>query len=356
MWEKIYLAALHSLWFTHKKLFSIFENNLDYKYFYDNISFETLKNLSLKDEQIASIIEKKKKLDIEKLYKKLLNLWASIVIYWEENYPENLVQIPNKPFLFYMRWIIPEKRCFSVVWSRKISPYGEKAIEKIIPDLAKYFVIVSGWAAWCDTKAHKETLKTAWYTIAVLWTGIDINYPIENSLLYDKIVEKWWAIISIFPIWTLWSNFTFPIRNEIVAWLSIWTFIIEAEEKSGSLITAKLALDLWKDVFSLVWSIFSSYSVWTNNLVLSWEAKMITKASDILEEYDISLQKTSKKTIVFDNEIESQIYEILSLYSLTNDEIIKKISLEVSLVSLKLSIMELKWLIKKTKFSKYEIV
>jgi len=255
-----------------------------------------------------------------------------------------------------MRWIIPKKICFSVVWSRKISPYWEKAIEKIIPDLAKYFVIVSGWAAWCDTKAHNETLKSSWDTIAVLWTGIDINYPMENSLLYDKIVQNWWAVISIFPVWTAWSNFTFPIRNEIVAWLSVWTLIVEAEEKSGSLITAKLALDLWKDVFALVWSIFSSYSVWTNNLVLSWEAKMITKSLDILEEYNISLQKTSKKTIVFDDEIESQIYEILSLYSLTNDEIIKKISLEVSLVSLKLSIMELKWLIKKTKFSKYEIV
>lgn len=358
MWEKIYLAGLHYLWFTHKKLFSTFEKHRNYKDFFEKLDFNILKNIWYKDEQISIIINRKKSLDLEKLYKIISKLDVDIICYWEEKYPVSLTEIPNKPFLFYLRWELDKKDCFAIVWTRKITSYWEKVIEKIVPDLAKYFIIVSWWAAWCDTKAHKETIRNWWKTISVLWTWIDVNYPTENKLLYDKIVEKWWAVMSIFPIWTFWSNYTFPIRNEIVAWLVKWTLIIEAEEKSGSLITAKLTLDLWRDLFSVPWDIFSSMSVWTNNLILSWEAKITTKSFDIFEEYNISVQnKPIKNNILFDDEIEKSIYELLSLYSLSNDEIMKKVKIDsIWFLNLKLSMMELKWIIRKNKLSKYELM
>ncbi len=101
-----------------------------------------------------------------------------------------------------------------------MTDYGKKVIENIVPDVAKYFTIVSGGAFGCDTYAHQVTLKAKQKTIVVVGTGIDIVYPQVNESLYKQVIDTGGAIVSIFPLGTSGSNFTFPMRNEIIAGIS----------------------------------------------------------------------------------------------------------------------------------------
>ncbi len=356
--KKIYLAWLHYIWFTHKKLHKIFLKKQNYKEIFEKINYNFLKQKWFSEKQINTILKRYKEINLNSLKEKLINRKVKIITIFEENYPNNLKNINNPPFLFYIRWEIDNSPKLAIIWSRKISSYWNKIIEGLTPDLIKYFQIVSGWAAWCDTKAHKESLKNFWKTIAIIWTWIDIDYPVENEKLFWEIAKSW-AIISIFPVWEVGNSYNFPVRNEVVSWLSSWILIVEAREKSWSLITAKLWLDLWKDLFATPWDIFKWGSVWTNNLIKNWEAKLVSNSQDILEEYNISTKKNKNFNINkknnFNDKIEEAIYQLLIIDSLNLDELSKKLKIDISTISFKVSNMEIYWLIKKWIWWKYEV-
>jgi len=356
--KKIYLAGLHYIWFTYKKLHSIFKEKQNYKEIFENINFNYLKEQKFLDKQIEVILDRYKKVNLDLLEKKLENRKARIVTIYDEEYPKNLKNISNPPFLFYIRGQIDNSPKLAIIGSRKISSYWNKIIERFIPELIKYFKIVSGGAAWCDTKAHIETLNNNWKTISVIWTWIDQDYPVWNEKLFWEIEKSGWAVISIFPISEVWNPYNFPVRNEIVAGLSEWILVVEAREKSGSLITAKLGLDLWKDIFAVPWDIFKWGSAWTNNLIKNWLAKATLNSNDILEEYNISKNKLNKKehiNLKFNDNLEEKIYNILLLESLTINELSKKLDENISTMSFKLSIMEIEWKISKIPWGKFEI-
>lgn len=355
--EKIFLALLHSIWFTHSNLFKLFKKQENYKEVYENLNQSLLKNMWIKDVKTEQILNLKQKLSYEKIKDKLDKRGVQIITIHDKMYPELLKQIPNSPYLFYLRWNLPKENCLAVVWARKITDYGIRAINEIVPLIANSFCIVSWWATWCDSEAHIASLNSSCKTLAVLWTGIDIDYPISNSKLYNNIIQAFWGVMSIFPIWTPGSNYTFPVRNEIVAWLSVWTLIVEAEEKSGSLITGKLTLDLWRDLYAIPWEIFKPRSAWCNKLISAWEAKLVACANDILCEYWLNEEKVKNKSkIKFSDDLEEKIYKLLSLGSLKVDEIIKDLKIDVNLLNLKLSMLELGGIIKKSSSWKYEIV
>ncbi len=353
--EKIYLAALHKIWFSHKFFFENFKKIDSYKDFYENINYSLLKNYNFSDKKILKIIENKNKINFSDLNKKIDNLKVKIITFFDTDYPENLRHIFNPPFLFYLRWSISEKN-ISFIWSRAISIYWKKIIEKFVPEIGQYFCIVSGWASWCDSYSHIISLENNIKTISVLWTWIDITYPAGNFSLYNNIVASGGWIISIFPFWEPWNPYNFPIRNEVVAGLSVWVFIVEAKEKSWTMITSKLALDLWKDVFCVPGDIFKSGSSWCNKLIANWEAKFVTKVSDVLEEYNINTknkQKIQKPEII--DEIEKNIFDLLFWEALNIDEIKNKLWLDINTVLFKISMLEIYWYIKKSEYWSYEI-
>ena len=353
--EKLYLAGLHIIGFTHKKLFKIFENKQNYKEVFDNLNYDFLKKNWFLEKQIKIILENYKKLKLDDIEKKLEKRKVRIITVFDEEYPENLKNISNSPFLFYIRWKIDNSPKISIIWSRNISSYWKKVIKELIPWLVKYFQIVSWWAAGCDSVAHIETLNNKWKTISVIGTWIDIDYPIGNEKLFNEIARTG-AVVSIFPVWEVGNPYNFPVRNEIVAWLSEWILVIEAREKSWSLITTKMWLDLWKDIFAIPWEIFKWGSVGTNNLIKSWEAKLVWNVNDILEEYNILQSKNKpKKDINFNDEIEKNIYNILITENFSVDELVKKLNIDISVVNFKLSMMEVNWLITKNISWKYEI-
>lgn len=355
--EKIYLVALHSIWFTHKNLFVAFESKQNYRDFFNNLTFAKLVKYWFLEEKASRIIEKKENIDLEKVKNILTKHKVAIVTYSETNYPENLKNIFNKPYLLYVRGHI-NSPSIAFIGSRAITYYGKTIIEKFIPEVWKYFSIVSWWAIGCDSYAHEVALKNHIKTISVVWTWIDIDYPSSNKRLYDKIVEQWWWIVSIFPLWERANPYNFPVRNEIVAGLSLWIVIVEAKEISWTLITAKLWLDLWKDVFAVPWDIYKQNSQWCNNLISAWEAKITLKPADILTEYNISNSKQKQNNIElsFNDEIEKKIYDLLLLESLNIDEISEKLSIEIPFCLLKISILELSNLVRKWDSWKYQII
>ncbi len=355
MSDLIYLVWLHSLWISQRKLSNIFEKKDNYKEFYEKLSLTNLRPFC-SEKEISNILSKKDNLNFDKINSVLKERNVELITIKDNKYPDLLKQISIPPYLLYVRWKIDNSPKIVIIWSRSMTSYGKKVIEKLVPGLSKYFTIVSWWAFWCDSEAHNQTLINNWKTISVIWTWIDIDYPIQNKNLFDEIVNKNWWIISIFPIWEVGNSYNFPIRNEIVSAISSWVIVIESAEKSGTLITANLALEQWKDVFAVPWDIYKSNSIWCNNLIKNGNAKMVTIVDDILEEYNI-ITKNKQETNVIDfwNDIEKIIYDILLLESLDTDELIQKSNLSLSNISINLSMLEIKWIIKKSINWKYEI-
>lgn len=356
--SKIYLAFLHYIWISQKKLGLIFENNENYEEVLINLNYAFLKRYKIREDYIKNILERKNTKNIDLIEKKLIERNVKLITINDTGYPRSLREISNPPFLLYLRWKLDNSPKIAIVWARNITQYWKNVISKIVPELSSYFTIVSWGAAWCDTWAHNETLNISNITIAVIGTWIDNDYPVPNTRMYNEIVEKGWAVISIFPIWEVWNPYNFPVRNEIVAWLSVWTIVVEAKQRSWSLITAQLTLDLGRDLFAIPWDIFKWNSAGCNNLIKTGQAKMVVKLEDVLEEYNCANGKNNidKTWIKFDDEIEKDIYNILLLESLSIDELSKKLKLDTKTLSFKLSFMEIKQFVKKIWWWKYEVL
>ena len=355
--QKKYLALLHKIGFTHKILFKIFEkDNWNFEDFYENLSFSNLEKYKIEKIKIEKILEQKKLIDKDKIFQKLYELDVKIITFFDENYPSNLKNIFNPPFLIYYRWDI-SGNFLAFVGSRTMTSYWKKLIENFVPQVWKYFWIISGWAYGCDFYSHKVALENWIKTISVFWTWIDIFYPSDHEGIFKEILEKNWTLVSIFPLWEPGNPYNFPIRNEIVAGWSAWVIVVEAKEKSWSLITAKLALDLGKELFTFPADIYKTSSSWTNSLIQKGEAKMVLKAEHILEEFNIkSKNLEQKKKVGFTDAIEEEIYNLLLNEPLNMDQISQKLQIDISTTSLKISFMELSLLIRKADNWKYEII
>lgn len=352
-----HLVYLHYIGFTHSKLFKVFDQSRDYRWVYEGLNINKLLEYGFSYDKAEFMISKYQNLNTQKVDRVLDDLDVSIITYYDIRYPQKLLHISNTPYLLYVRWNLNlDSRFLWVVGSRKMSQYAKKSGEYIIPKLSKYFTIVSGWAGWSDSLAHRVTIDSGGATISVFGTGIDVVYPTSNRWLFSEIVEKSWALISSFPLWTMGSKYTFPVRNEIVSGLSEWVLILEAWEKSWTLITAQLALDQGRDVFVVPGDIFSSNYAWSNNLIKSWQAKLVSSSEDILEDFGFNSSVVSEQEIVFDNHIKRDIYELLK-YNLwlSIDDILQKTNYTYIEVSTNLTMMELSGLVKKNMLWKYEI-
>jgi DNA processing protein len=335
----------------------MFSIEVSAKDFYLGLTAERLKKFVRNPERRRKILENYSKLKTEYIDSVLEKLGVEIIILSDDNYPESLKNIPHTPYILYVRGEIPKWGMFGVVWSRKISSYGKRVITQIVPDISRIFPIVSGGAAGCDTYAHKSALESGNKTVVVIGTGIDETYPVSNEKLFSQIVTAWWAIISIFRVGEPGNPYNFPVRNEIVVWLSRWVLVIEAQKKSGSLITAGLALDLGKDLFAVPWDITSSGSGWTNRLIKKGEAKCVTQSLDVLEEYDVLIRQSAhRKQLPLLDDIESQIYTLISGQDMDIDTLASNLSLNSREVSMKLSLLELKKIIKKDISWKYILI
>lgn len=204
-----------------------------------------------------------------------------------ENMPPKLQNIYNPPCALYVWGEFPQP-CdgvyIAMVGTRKATPYGIEAATKLALGLARCgAVVVSGMAVGVDSASHKGALKGGGKTVSVIGCGIDIDYPSGHREL-KRIIAGNGAVVSEYPPGARPERANFPIRNRIIAGLSLGCVVIEAGEKSGSLITASLAAEMGRDVFAVPGSIFSPLSAGTNKLLRDG-VKPVCRVMDILEEY-----------------------------------------------------------------------
>lgn len=269
--------------------------------------------------------------------------------------PAILQEIPQPPTTLYLQGNLPNPEFYSylaVVGSRKHSRYGQEVCTELLMGLSgQPVVIVSGLALGIDTLAHETALKANLKTIAIPGSGLSrrVLYPSANRRLADRILEQGGALLSESEPderATVWS---FPKRNRLMAGLAQAVLIIEATERSGTLITARLALDYNRDVLAVPGSIFNPGSIGTNKLIHQG-ATPITNSEDILEalhlEADIAPSKQTELFADLSPE-EKKIVDLLQVESLERDELLVKSGLTTSTGNSILMILEIKGLIKE---------
>ena len=266
-----------------------------------------------------------KKIDPEKEWQELHKENVQVVSLNDQAYPEPLKQIADPPFLLYIKGNKDALKgsCFAVVGTRSLTEYGKRAAPLIVEPLAQAgLTIVSGLAMGIDGLAHQAAVKMNQPTIAVLGGGLsDSSIVAENRKLAREIIQKNGAIITEYPLLASGNKTSFPQRNRIISGLSRGVLVIEADEESGSLITAQCALDQNRDVFAVPGSIFSSKSKGPNQLIASG-AKVVTDSSAILTEYNID-SNVRQLVLIPSNDLEKSIFNIISQNSLSLDEIIR---------------------------------
>ena len=206
----------------------------------------------------------------------------------DADYPERLRQIPAPPGVLYLRgrWFsFDEEVAIGVVGTRRPTPYGVEMAGTLGLELAQGgALVVSGIAQGLDSAALKGALQGGGGVVSVLGCGVDVVYPAENRWLYEDVAAAG-ALVSEFPPGSPPEGWHFPVRNRIISGLSLGVAAVEAAERSGTLITARLALEQNRDVFALPGPANAPMSMGTNGLIQRGEAKLILSAQDILCEY-----------------------------------------------------------------------
>ncbi len=274
-------------------------------------------------------------------------------------YPRALKKIKDAPkVLYYKGEMKPKEDCFAVVGARMYSAYGKQAALDIAGSLAENnLTIVSGLAPGIDTFAHTAAVERRKRTIAVLGTGLDEKsvYPQSNLKLARKILENGGCLISEYPPGTQGTRFTFPRRNRIVSGLSLGALVVEAKQKSGTLITADFALSQKRKLFAVPGQIYSSNSKGTHRLIKKG-AKLVESANDILAALNFKLKKSNfPATAKGENDEENLILGALKEEALYIDKIIEKTKLQASQVAATLAVLEIKGRVRNLEGNTYAI-
>jgi DNA processing protein len=267
-----------------------------------------------------------------------------------QEFPPQLLEIPEPPELLYIEGTLPPPghTIISVVGARRYTSYGKDVCERLVMSLiGKPVSIVSGLALGIDSIAHKTALAAGLHTLAIPGSGLnrDVLYPASNKRLAEEILAAGGGLISEFE-----PNFTstpwaFPKRNRIMAGLSKAVLIIEAEKKSGTLITSRLATDYNRDVLAVPGSIFSKNSEGPH-LLIRLGATPITSTADLHEALGFESLEVSEKTYDDCSPFEKSILELL-IEPLARDELIQSLKIPIHEAYMLISQLEIKGHIKE---------
>ena len=269
-----------------------------------------------------------------------------------EEYPELLKEINDPPKKLYIKGELPpdNMKYLCVVGSRKYSPYGKDVCKTLIEGLRGYpIVIVSGLALGIDSIAHESALDNGLTTIAVPGSGLSesVLHPKTHKELARRIVKSGGTMLSEFEENFKATHYSFPQRNRVMAGMSHAVLIIEAEEKSGTLITSKFATEYNRDVLTVPASIFSGNS-FGPHMLLRLGATPIRKSEDILEALGFNIKEKQQKLDLKDlSEKERKVIDILKT-PMERDELIANLGFPIQDANVTLSAMEIKGIIKES--------
>jgi len=309
-----------------------------------------LKSAGLDTGSIESIINSRPGISLDEEVERLERYGIKVLTWNDPLFPARLKEIYDTPPLIYIRGALaPEDEwSIAVVGTRRATVYGKQITERLVADLVhNQITIVSGLARGIDSVAHRTALEKGGRTIAILACGLDLVYPAENVKMAQAVIEQG-ALISEYPLGTKPKADHFPRRNRIMAGLSLGVVITEADEISGALITAKLALEENRDVFAVPGSILSPTSRGTNRLIQDG-AKLVRNAQDILEELNLAMipRQMEMKELVPADDTESLLLSHLSYEPTHIDEVCRQSQLPITTVSSALAMMELKGMVRQ---------
>lgn len=297
------------------------------------------------------------RIDLNAELKRIADFGCRILTQADPEYPELLRQIYDPPVVLYVKGgLLPkDKNSVAMVGSRMTTHYGTEIARRLAYQLGYLGVtVVSGGARGIDSAAHQGALSGKGRTVAVLGTGINLVFPPENAELYERIAANG-ALVTQFPFNRPGDKQTFPIRNRIVAGMTLGTVVVEANLTSGALITANFANEYGRQVFAVPGRIDSPRSKGCHDLIKKG-AKLCEGAEDILSEFEYLFPPSNKPASAAETGVlpalelsanEQKVYDTLSNEEISIDEVIRKSGLPASAVSVGLLSLEMKRLVKQ---------
>src|SRR5215470_2552842 len=321
-----------------------------------------LESCHIPGETIEAILKKKAFPRAEKELAGIRKIEGCSLLNWTEpEYPQTLLQIYDPPVLLYLRGDpqVLSLPSLSIVGTRKPTVYGAQMAQRLGRELAaRGLVVVSGLARGIDAIAHQGAMDAHGRAIGVLGTGIDVCYPKENKKLYEKVLERG-AIISELPTGAHPAPENFPVRNRIITGMPLGVVVVEGAEYSGSLITARLAMEFGREVFGVPGNVTQPVSFAPNQLIKQG-AKLVTSAEDVIEELPTpvraalvqaeAVESAQRNLLAEDglNATAKKIYALLSAeISRHIDEIVEATGLNSSEVLATLFDLEMKGIVRQ---------
>ncbi|MBM3837624.1 MAG: DNA-protecting protein DprA [Verrucomicrobia bacterium] len=318
---------------------------------------QLLKVRGVGEETAEAISRWERSVDLQGELRRIPEFDSHVLTQADELYPELLRQIYDPPIVLYVKGRLTEKEKNSVamVGSRLTTHYGVEVARKLAYQLAYVGVtVVSGGARGIDTAAHQGALSGKGRTIAVLGTGINLVVPPENAELFERIAANG-AVVTQFPFNRTADKQTFPIRNRIVAGMTLGTVVVEANLTSGALITANMAVDYGRQIFAVPGRIDSPRSKGCHELIKKG-AKLCEGAEDILSEFEYlfppsnrppSPNETGSLPALELSDNEQKVYGALDTETTAIDDVIRQSGLPASAASVALLSLEMKRLVKQ---------
>ncbi len=312
------------------------------------------------DETAAQIVSGRSERALDDELERARMLKVSILTVLDKDYPPLLRQTENPAAVLYVRGEahVDTTRTLAIVGTRRSSRYGRTMASKLAQDLARLgLTVVSGLAIGIDTAAHKGTLENG-RTIAVLGSGLAHIYPASNARLASEICEKGGSLMSEYPLTTPPSKWTFPQRNRIISGISRGIIVVEAPQRSGALITARLAMEQGREVFAIPGNVTSTASAGTNALIKDG-AKLVTCVDDVVSEFpDLaaitkhSAQSKQERQITLSPE-ERRVYDLVGLDPLHIDDIISRVGISPTRAAQILLMLQMQGLIEQIEGRRY---
>lgn len=371
--KKVLVALLSCEWIGRKTLLKLVSfskiNHLSLSEFWTQptLCSDTFR---LSERQLASVQLFKNKYSIDGYLNYLSSKNISVIFEQDSLYPPLLRQIEDRPLLFFAKG----KLSFvcdlpiAVVGSRGMTSYGQSVTEKIVGELISYQAqIISGGMYGIDSQAHQVCLDKGGETVCILGYGFDYYYPLSHRSFLESILDRGGTLLTEFAPSVVPKPGNFPVRNRIVAGMSLGTLVVEAALKSGSLITAHLAAEYGREVFAVPGPISNPFCEGTKELI-NEGAKLISSGAEIIEElqhhyrqlvipenqknsYNQSIkidQKELLKSISFESATHQTVYQTLQSQTVTTDELCRMIQLPVAQLSCVLTDLELEGMIEKS--------
>ena len=342
------------------KVFEYFDYDIERAFF---VNEKELKNICEENNITCprDYIARRDIIDVDECFEKAFSDEdVKILTFEDEKYSQLLCEIPDFPLSLYYKGdidLIDNKYNLAVVGSRNASSEACIALDNIIRGFREtQLTIVSGLAYGIDAQAHKSAIENNLKTIAVVGCGLDIIYPSQNKNLFYDIIEKQGVVFSEFPLKTRPMAQNFPQRNRIVVGMSKGTLVAEAKMKSGAMISANLTLDYNRELMCIPGNILNPNTTGIYHLIKNG-ASIATSSQDILSTMDWEIKtqnETSSPNLL--NEMQREIFDILSLEAKTFDEIFEKTSLDTALVMVILTELELQGLIRQQNNKYYRCI